>query len=132
MQQLRYRVTRVTRFHKLKLKLPSSLTCTQCVLQWKYNTGYSHLLLRVCVCTIAVVHTGNSWGYDEEGLGCLGCGRQEQFYACSDISIASNHTTASPAEAIRPAQLGSRVTGSMLIAWLLNVLKPNITISEVW
>jgi hypothetical protein len=28
-----------TQVYSLKLKLPTGLTCSQCVLQWKYNTG---------------------------------------------------------------------------------------------
>ena len=32
--------------------------------------------------------TGNSWGIDEKGQGCVGCGRvQEHFRACADIRI---------------------------------------------
>lgn len=53
----------------LLLRLPIGLTCAQCVLQWKYNAG-------------------NNWGVDPStGQGCLGCGPQEQFYACADIAI---------------------------------------------
>ncbi|XP_052081951.1 uncharacterized protein LOC127719748 [Mytilus californianus] len=48
--------------------LPSGLTCTQCVLQWKY-------------------HVGNNWGVSPDGTGCVGCGAQEEFYGCSDIAI---------------------------------------------
>ena len=34
---------------------------------------------------------GNSWGYDEEKPhGCIGCGAQEQFYACADIAITES------------------------------------------
>lgn len=51
------------------LKLPEELTCSQCVFQWKYNTG-------------------NSWGVDfETSIGCMGCGAQEQFYGCADVAI---------------------------------------------
>ena len=32
--------------------------------------------------------TGNSWGVDPDtSVGCLGCGRQEQFYGCADVRI---------------------------------------------
>ncbi|XP_064643969.1 uncharacterized protein LOC135497906 [Lineus longissimus] len=56
--------------YKIKGKLPEGLTCTQCVFQWIYNTG-------------------NSWGTDPQtGRGCLGCGNQEQFRGCADISIS--------------------------------------------
>lgn len=51
------------------LKLPDGVRCRDCVLQWKYNTG-------------------NSWGTDfVTGEGCIGCGAQEQFYACADVAI---------------------------------------------
>ena len=52
----------------IKLKLPENVKCRDCTFQWKYNAG-------------------NSWGEDEYGRGCLGCGKQEQFYACADIAI---------------------------------------------
>lgn len=57
----------------VQLVLPSGLECTQCVLQWKYNTA-------------------NSLGCEEVGPQqrcCMGCGRQEQYYACADVDIAS-------------------------------------------
>ncbi|XP_066992926.2 uncharacterized protein [Anabrus simplex] len=51
-----------------KLKLPKGLTCKQCVLQWTWTTG-------------------NSWGTCDDGTGALGCGPQETFRTCSDITI---------------------------------------------
>ncbi|XP_069102406.1 uncharacterized protein [Argopecten irradians] len=53
----------------LKAKLPEGLTCSQCVLQWRWKTG-------------------NSYGYAANGTYCIGCGLQEMFYGCSDISIS--------------------------------------------
>merc|ERR1712121_518255 len=54
---------------KLKLQLPRGVTCSQCILQWKYNAG-------------------NRWGTDPvTGRSGLGYGPQEQFYGCADISI---------------------------------------------
>jgi hypothetical protein len=42
--------------------LPNGLSCSRCVLQWRY-------------------HAGNSWGTDADtGKSCLGCGPQEEFY----------------------------------------------------
>ncbi|CAF2156124.1 unnamed protein product [Rotaria magnacalcarata] len=56
----------------LRAHLPPDLSCSHCVLQWRY-------------------HAGNSWGTDFiSGKSCLGCGHQEEFYNCADISIASN------------------------------------------
>jgi hypothetical protein len=52
----------------VKLRLPENVKCRDCTFQWKYNAG-------------------NSWGADGSGRGCLGCGNQEQFYGCADISI---------------------------------------------
>lgn len=53
----------------LSLILPSRLTCTQCVLQWKYTAG-------------------NTYNCDPVlDKCCTGCGNQEQFYACADIAI---------------------------------------------
>ncbi|GAB1605442.1 uncharacterized protein LOC115222074 [Argonauta hians] len=58
----------------LSVKLPSQLTCSQCVLQWKYTAG-------------------NTYNCDPVlGKCCTGCGDQEQFYACSDIRIVGSHT----------------------------------------
>ncbi|XP_011429462.3 uncharacterized protein [Magallana gigas] len=55
--------------YAIKLKLPKGLTCTQCVLQWKYNAG-------------------NSYGMSNDGRNCKGCGKQEQFYGCADVAIS--------------------------------------------
>ncbi|XP_021373235.1 uncharacterized protein LOC110463177 isoform X2 [Mizuhopecten yessoensis] len=56
-----------------RVKLPENVTCSQCVLQWRY-------------------HTGNNWGTDGQG-SCIGCGPQEEFYGCSDIAISSSGVT---------------------------------------
>ncbi|CAF0776770.1 unnamed protein product [Didymodactylos carnosus] len=58
----------------VNLTLPSSLTCSHCVFQWKYVTG-------------------NSWGTNlRSGKSCLGCGTQnEEFYGCSDVAILSSN-----------------------------------------
>lgn len=57
------------------------MTCTQCVLQWRYIAA-------------------NSWGGpcpdgSREGLGC---GPQEQFRACSDVAIYDDKGYASAEE----------------------------------
>ncbi|EFX65039.1 hypothetical protein DAPPUDRAFT_65736 [Daphnia pulex] len=51
-----------------RVKLPAGLICENCVLQWLYNAG-------------------NSWGVCANGTGALGCGNQETFVNCADISI---------------------------------------------
>ncbi|XP_001359854.2 uncharacterized protein [Drosophila pseudoobscura] len=49
--------------------LPENLTCTHCVLRWTYVGG-------------------NNWGIcDDAGNGALGCGPQETFKNCADVSI---------------------------------------------
>ncbi|XP_012275596.1 uncharacterized protein LOC105697126 [Orussus abietinus] len=65
-----YKVTRHgAGYHNTTLVLPPGLTCKHCVLRWNYRTG-------------------NSWGICEDGHGAMGCGPQETFRTCSDISIA--------------------------------------------
>ncbi|XP_061185429.1 uncharacterized protein LOC133193479 [Saccostrea echinata] len=56
--------------HVVHVNLPNGIKCSQCVVQWRYRTG-------------------NSWGRDLDGTGCLGCGVQEEFRTCSDISIGA-------------------------------------------
>ena len=34
------------------------------------------------------IETGNSWGIGANGIGCIGCGPQEEFYACADVRIS--------------------------------------------
>ncbi|KAK7107063.1 uncharacterized protein [Littorina saxatilis] len=57
----------------VELQLPVDLTCTQCVLQWTYNTG-------------------NSWGCNDDAYEdcCIGCGKQENFVNCADIAITGS------------------------------------------
>lgn len=55
-------------WYNTTLLLPADVSCSHCVLQWTYTTG-------------------NSWGLCENGMGALGCGRQENFRTCSDILI---------------------------------------------
>jgi len=50
------------------LKVPSNLKCNHCVFRWTYNTA-------------------NTWGMCEDGSTGLGCGPQETFKGCSDISV---------------------------------------------
>ncbi|KAL3871140.1 hypothetical protein ACJMK2_039157 [Sinanodonta woodiana] len=53
--------------HTIKVKLPANMTCSQCIIQWRYNTG-------------------NSWGCENNGCG-LGLGKQETFVNCADVAI---------------------------------------------
>lgn len=54
--------------YEIKYTLPAGLTCSQCVLQWKYMAG-------------------NNWGMCPNGTGAVGCGPQEEFRSCADIAI---------------------------------------------
>lgn len=51
-----------------RVRLPKNFTCDRCVLRWHYRTG-------------------NSWGLCEDGTANMGCGNQEIFRSCADITI---------------------------------------------
>lgn len=53
------------------------MECEFCVLQWSYVAG-------------------NNWGICPSGDGAVGCGPQEEFRACSDISIGKGSTSVIP------------------------------------
>ncbi|KAH3839326.1 uncharacterized protein LOC127876652 [Dreissena polymorpha] len=55
---------------ELVVMLPPKLTCSQCVMQWKWVAG-------------------QSMGPDGYGGECLGCGNQEHFINCADIAIGT-------------------------------------------
>ncbi|XP_017846858.1 uncharacterized protein LOC108602983 [Drosophila busckii] len=48
--------------------LPKGLICKHCVLRWTYVGA-------------------NNWGICDNGIGALGCGPQETFKNCADVSI---------------------------------------------
>lgn len=52
----------------LDLEIPEKLYCERCVLQWKYVTG-------------------NTFGWDDTGRGCIGCGIQDTYINCADVTI---------------------------------------------
>ncbi|XP_076392871.1 uncharacterized protein LOC143265321 [Megachile rotundata] len=52
----------------IPIQLPENFTCEHCVLRWHYRTG-------------------NNWGVCDDGSTALGCGPQEIFRNCADISI---------------------------------------------
>lgn len=56
-------------------RLPAGLTCKQCVLRWRYVAG-------------------NNWGRCENGTGMVGCGPQEEFRSCADITITEEDGSA--------------------------------------
>lgn len=57
-----------TGLYKLKIVIPKKYRCRHCVLRWRYVAG-------------------NNWGICKDGKGKLGCGPQEEYRGCSDISI---------------------------------------------
>ncbi|XP_069102856.1 serine-rich adhesin for platelets-like, partial [Argopecten irradians] len=61
--------------YDLQLKIPEDLTCTQCVLQWKWKGSHY-------------------WGMCDDGYGGIGCGDQEEYYNCADIAILTSNDTA--------------------------------------
>ncbi|EFN70471.1 hypothetical protein EAG_13046 [Camponotus floridanus] len=54
----------------VRLILPKDVTCKHCVLRWNYRTG-------------------NTWGTCEDGKQGMGCGPQETFRSCADVSIVN-------------------------------------------
>ncbi|XP_041360499.1 uncharacterized protein LOC121376787 [Gigantopelta aegis] len=59
----------------IQAQLPPKITCDHCVFQWKWNCG-------------------QSYGRDKvKGVYCKGCGMQEQFYNCADVTIEDHSVT---------------------------------------
>ncbi|XP_022311412.2 uncharacterized protein LOC111116715 [Crassostrea virginica] len=69
----RYTEVTSTGRYVLEAQLPPGLTCSQCVFQWKW-------------------HTGNNFGFAPDGHNCRGCGPQEEFYGCADVTIIPRST----------------------------------------
>ncbi|KAI5637823.1 lytic polysaccharide mono-oxygenase, cellulose-degrading domain-containing protein [Phthorimaea operculella] len=67
----KYYPTRGSGKYNVTYRLPKGVICDHCVLQWRYTAG-------------------NNWGICGNGSQGLGCGAQEQFGACSDISIGAS------------------------------------------
>ncbi|KAF0306850.1 hypothetical protein FJT64_021747 [Amphibalanus amphitrite] len=64
-----YYITDEVRDFDVTLQLPEDLECEHCVFQWRY-------------------HAGNDWGVCPDGTGRDGCGPQEEFYGCADVSVS--------------------------------------------
>ncbi|KAK3088847.1 hypothetical protein FSP39_024552 [Pinctada imbricata] len=73
-QYTRYYPDKGDGVYRVLLEVPPGMVCRQCVLNWRYKTG-------------------NSWGTEKNGRGCLGCGMQEEFRNCADISIGYDDIT---------------------------------------
>ncbi|RZC00575.1 uncharacterized protein BDFB_010981, partial [Asbolus verrucosus] len=65
---VRYFPKEGNKVYEMKYRLPKK-TCEHCVLQWRYIAG-------------------NNWGNCPNGTGAIGCGPQEEFRACADITIS--------------------------------------------
>jgi len=74
--------------------LPPGLTCSLCVLQWRYWAG-------------------NSWGRCGNGTESIGCGPQEEFRACADVAIHDEHGNYNS----RPSSEGGRGGGGRVTGY---------------
>ena len=77
----------------------STVCYTKCAYLKSDHTMIVHLInlsttiRQQCMCSVP---SGNSWGVDAEtGEGCVGCGPQEEFYACADVKISEQGGTVS-------------------------------------
>lgn len=70
-----------------QLLLPEGLTCEHCVLRWHYRAGKFFFSSKIDQRNLCAFFVGNSWGICEDGTGATGCGDQETFRSCSDITI---------------------------------------------
>lgn len=68
-----------------QVQLPQGLTCDRCVLRWHYQAGE---LLHLAENKLYSSRTGNNWGKCEDGSYDQGCGPQETFRSCADITIS--------------------------------------------
>ncbi|XP_022914568.2 uncharacterized protein [Onthophagus taurus] len=57
------------KIYEMTFKLPPQLSCKHCLLIWRYISG-------------------NNWGDCPNGTSSIGCGPQEEFRACADISVS--------------------------------------------
>lgn len=68
-KRYKYKITNYkTGLFRVSIRIPRKITCSHCILRWRYVAG-------------------NNWGYCKDGMGRLGCGPQEEYRGCSDISI---------------------------------------------
>lgn len=69
-----------------QVQLPQDLICERCVLRWHYVAGkcINHLKVHQ---NNQELYVGNNWGSCGDGNYAAGCGPQETFRSCADISI---------------------------------------------
>lgn len=88
--------------YEMRYSLPEGLTCSQCVLQWKYIAG-------------------NNWGVCENGTGAVGCGPQEEFRACADISVSDKDGTVDTSPYPTPTTITTTTTSTKESATTIRV-----------
>ncbi|XP_055602088.1 uncharacterized protein LOC129750917 [Uranotaenia lowii] len=81
-----------SRIYDMKAELPQNFECSNCVIQWRYIAG-------------------NNWGTCPDGSGAVGCGPQEEFRACADVTVgeSGNRTPLRPGQRPLPTR-GPTVT----------------------
>jgi len=92
------------------LRLPN-IQCDQCIIQWTYTTG-------------------NNWGWCGDGSGKLGCGPQETFRACSDISIDGNPVTNPSTQPTLPTYSSETSTPALTNPTVASTTTPSKTTSS--
>lgn len=80
--------------YEMRYSLPEGLTCSQCVLQWKYIAG-------------------NNWGKCENGTEAVGCGPQEEFRACADILVSDKDGTINTSPYPTPVTVTTTTTSTV-------------------
>lgn len=94
----------------IKSIMPAGLECGNCLMQWIYVAG-------------------NNWGKCDDGTEMVGCGPQEQFRACSDISIGEG-APSPPLRPMRPATKATQPTKASIVT-KVPVTRPDEDDSEL-
>nr|XP_023020670.1 uncharacterized protein LOC111509205 [Leptinotarsa decemlineata]XP_023020671.1 uncharacterized protein LOC111509205 [Leptinotarsa decemlineata]XP_023020673.1 uncharacterized protein LOC111509205 [Leptinotarsa decemlineata]XP_023020674.1 uncharacterized protein LOC111509205 [Leptinotarsa decemlineata] len=81
--------------YEMKYRLPKK-SCEHCVMQWRYVAG-------------------NNWGNCPNGTGAVGCGPQEEFRACADITIAGKSDQPLVPELEEPSTASPTVTSTTVL-----------------
>ncbi|UXI16116.1 Proton-coupled folate transporter [Sarcoptes scabiei] len=64
--------THRTGMYSIPVTLPPKLTCDYCVFRWHWKSA-------------------NNWGTCSDGTEAVGCGPQETYRNCADITVGNNH-----------------------------------------
>ena len=77
--------------HDVTFRLPAGVTCKHCVLQWTYVAGKDCSTGTKLNLSFILANyfrfSANIWGTCPDGTTALGCGPQENYRSCSDITI---------------------------------------------